>query len=215
MREIILDTETTGFKPSEGHRIVEIGCIELINGKLTGKEYHQYINPERDMPQGAFDVHGLSEEFLSNFPVFDAIVDDFLAFITDAPLVIHNAPFDMSFLNAEVNLARQIKLQNKAIDTLEIARRRFPGKKNSLDALCKRFNVDNSAREKHGALLDCELLAQVYLQLNAEEKKGFGVETQAADKILHFIPQKRERRHFTVNPDELQLHEEMRRKLKS
>jgi DNA polymerase III subunit epsilon len=213
MREIILDTETTGFKPSEGHRIVEIGCIEIINGQLTGNEYHQYINPERDMPAGAYGVHGLSEEFLSKFPVFDSVVDEFLTFVDHDPLVIHNATFDMTFLNAEIMMARNIKLKNRAIDTLEIARRKFPGKKNSLDALCKRFSVDNSGREKHGALLDCELLAQVYFQLRIEDKKGFGIDKKA--NILQFATQNRERRKFTATSEELALHEEMRRKLKS
>lgn len=166
MREIVLDTETTGFDPDSGDRIVEIGAIELLNHLPTGKVYHQYINPERAMPADAFAVHGLGDEFLADKPVFARIAADFIAFIGSARLVIHNASFDMKFLNAELKWADRPHLpMDQAIDTLEIARRRFPGAQNSLDALCRRFAVDNSAREKHGALLDSELLAEVYLEL--------------------------------------------------
>ena len=166
MREIVLDTETTGFDPEQGDRIVEIGAVELFNHLPTGRTYHQYINPERDMPQGAFEVHGLSAEFLSDKPVFAAIGRDFAEFVGDAKLVIHNAAFDMKFLNFEL---KRIGLRElpwaQAIDTLAIARQRFPGSPASLDALCRRFGVDNSRREKHGALLDSEILAEVYLEL--------------------------------------------------
>ncbi len=166
MREIVLDTETTGFDPEAGDRIVEIGCVELENHLPTGRTYHQYINPRRDMPEDAFAVHGLSTQFLSDKPVFETIAQAFLDFIGDAKLVIHNASFDMKFLNAELAWANLQKLPfSQAIDTLEIARSRFPGAQNSLDALCRRFGVDNSGREKHGALLDSELLAEVYLEL--------------------------------------------------
>jgi DNA polymerase-3 subunit epsilon len=166
MREIVLDTETTGFEPSEGHRIVEIGAVELFNHLPTGRTYHQYINPQRDMPKEAFEVHGLGDEFLRDKPVFKAIGQAFLDFIGDARLVIHNASFDMKFLNAELEWAGLPRLpQDRAIDTLMIARSRFPGSPASLDALCRRFGVDNSAREKHGALLDSEILAEVYLEL--------------------------------------------------
>ncbi len=166
MREIVLDTETTGFDPFTGDRLVEIGCVELINHMPSGQTYHQYVNPERDMPDDAFQVHGLSIEFLSDKPVFKAIAQDFIDFIGDAKLVIHNAAFDMKFLNAELDWAgfKQLPM-DQAIDTLDIARRKYPGAQNSLDALCRRFNVDNSVREKHGALLDSELLADVYLEL--------------------------------------------------
>lgn len=166
MREIVLDTETTGLDPTTGDRIVEIGAVELENHMPTGRNYHVYINPERDMPQEAFAVHGLSAEFLSDKPVFAAIADDFAAFIGNARLVIHNASFDMKFINAELGWMRRAALPAaRALDTLDLARRRFPGAQNSLDALCRRFGIDNSAREKHGALLDSELLAEVYLEL--------------------------------------------------
>lgn len=166
MREIVLDTETTGFEPSEGHRIVEIGAVELINLMPTGRTYHQYINPMRPMPAEAFAVHGLGDDFLRDKPVFAQIAQDFLEFVGDAKLVIHNASFDMKFLNAELGwVSAPLLPMDRAVDTLLIARRRFPGSPASLDALCRRFGVDNSAREKHGALLDSEILAEVYLHL--------------------------------------------------
>jgi DNA polymerase III subunit epsilon len=174
MREIVLDTETTGFEPSEGHRIVEIGAVELFNHLPTGKTYHQYINPERMMPKEAFDVHGLGDDFLRDKPVFRAIGQAFLDFVGDAKLVIHNAAFDMKFLNAELKAAGFALLpNNQAIDTLMIARSKFPGSPASLDALCRRFGVDNSAREKHGALLDSEILAEVYLELVGGRQPDF------------------------------------------
>lgn len=166
MREIVLDTETTGFEPSEGHRIVEIGAVELFNHMPTGQTYHKYINPERSMPREAFEVHGLGDDFLRDKPVFRAIAQSFLDFVGDAKLIIHNAAFDMKFLNAEL---KQVNLPtlgwDRAIDTLAMARAKFPGSPASLDALCRRFGVDNSRREKHGALLDSEILADVYLEL--------------------------------------------------
>lgn len=166
MREIVLDTETTGFEPSEGHRLVEIGCVELLNHMPTGNTYHQYINPERDMPADAFAVHGLGDDFLRPQPKFAQIADDFLRFIGDATLVIHNAAFDMRFLNAELGWANKALLTaNKVVDTLAIARRKFPGSPASLDALCRRFAIDNSSRTLHGALLDSQILAEVYLEL--------------------------------------------------
>ena len=166
MREIVLDTETTGFEPTEGHRIVEIGAVELFNHLPTGRTYHQYINPERSMPKEAFEVHGLGDDFLRDKPVFRAVGQAFLDFIGDAKLVIHNAAFDMKFLNAELEWAGLPGLPfARAVDTLMIARQKFPGAPASLDALCRRFGVDNSAREKHGALLDSEILAEVYLEL--------------------------------------------------
>lgn len=165
-RELVLDTETTGLDPETGDRVVEIGAVEIINHMPTGKTYHQYINPERDMPQGAFEVHGLSIEFLSDKPVFKNIAQAFLDFIGNDKLIIHNASFDMKFLNAELKWCGHPPLpMDQAVDTLEIARRKFPGAQNSLDALCRRFGVDNSGREKHGALLDSEILAEVYLEL--------------------------------------------------
>ncbi|MDO9525064.1 MAG: DNA polymerase III subunit epsilon [Gemmobacter sp.] len=166
MREIVLDTETTGFEPSEGDRIVEIGAVELFNHMPTGRTYHQYINPQRAMPIEAFAVHGLGDDFLRDKPLFAAIGQAFLDFIGDARLVIHNAAFDMKFLNAELGWAKLPTLpNNRALDTLLIARQKFPGSPASLDALCRRFGVDNSSRQKHGALLDSEILAEVYLEL--------------------------------------------------
>jgi DNA polymerase-3 subunit epsilon len=166
MREIVLDTETTGFEPSEGHRIVEIGAVELMNHLPTGRTYHQYISPERPMPKEAFEVHGLGDDFLRDKPVFARIGRAFLDFIGDAQLVIHNAAFDMKFLNFELDRAGFPVLPHaRATDTLMIARSKFPGSPASLDALCRRFGVDNSRREKHGALLDSEILAEVYLEL--------------------------------------------------
>jgi len=166
MREVVLDTETTGLDPDTGDRIVEIGAVELVNHMPTGRTFHAYINPQRDVPQDAVDVHGLSAAFLADKPVFARVAADFAAFVGDARLVIHNAGFDMKFLNAELGWAGHASLPwARAVDTLELARRRFPGAQNSLDALCRRFGVDNSGREKHGALLDSELLAEVYLEL--------------------------------------------------
>jgi len=176
MREIILDTETTGLDPEQGDRIVEIGAVELFNHMPTGKTYHQYINPKRDMPEEAFRVHGLSSEFLSDKPVFENIAQDFMNFIGDAKLVIHNASFDMKFINAELRWAQFPVLEmSRAIDSLAIARKKFPGSPASLDALCRRFGVDNSNRELHGALLDSEILAEVYLELIGGRQPDFGL----------------------------------------
>lgn len=177
MREIVLDTETTGFEPADGDRIVEIGAVELFNHVPTGRTYHQYINPERMMPASAFEVHGLGDDFLRDKPRFAAIAQAFLDFIgEDARLVIHNAAFDMKFLNAELGWARLPLLpMERALDTLLIARRKFPGSPASLDALCRRFGVDNSNREKHGALLDSEILAEVYLELIGGRQPDFGL----------------------------------------
>jgi DNA polymerase-3 subunit epsilon len=167
MRQIVLDTETTGLETSQGHRIIEIGCVELFNRRLTGRHYHQYINPEREVDAGAQAVHGISNAMLADKPVFARIADDFLSFIGDAELVIHNAAFDIGFIDYELNLLRpgfgSIKACCHVVDTLLMARAKHPGQKNNLDALCKRYGVDNSQRELHGALLDAEILADVYL----------------------------------------------------
>ena len=167
MREIVLDTETTGFDPQQGHRVVEIGCIELMNHIPTGKTFHKYINPERDMPAEAFAVHGLSEDFLRGQPLFADVVEELMEFLgDDAPLIAHNAEFDMRFVNFELAKCGLAKLpMNRAIDTVGMARTKFPGAPASLDALCKRFNIDNGSRTLHGALLDAQLLAEVYLEL--------------------------------------------------
>ncbi|GLK66194.1 DNA polymerase III subunit epsilon [Paracoccus kondratievae] len=178
MREIVLDTETTGFDPDTGDRIVEIGAVELMNHLPTGQTFHVYINPERPMPQEAFEVHGLGDDFLRDKPKFAEIAADFVKFIgDDAKLVIHNASFDMKFLNAELKLCGYPTMPySRAIDTLEIARSQFPGAQNSLDALCRRFRIDNSNRTLHGALLDSELLAEVYLALRGGRQPGLVLE---------------------------------------
>jgi len=179
MREIVFDTETTGFDPATGDRVVEIGCVEMVNQVLTGKVFHQYINPERDMPQSAYEVHGLSSEFLRDKPVFSAIVGDFMAFVgDDSRLVAHNADFNMKFINAELaRLSHPPYAANRVIDTLALARRKHPMGPNSLDALCSRYGVDNSRREKHGALLDAELLADVYIELLGGKQRGLDFHT--------------------------------------
>lgn len=176
MREIVLDTETTGLDPATGDRIVEIGAVELVGHMPTGRTFHQYVNPERTMPQEAFDVHGLGDEFLSDKPKFAEIAHAFMAFIGDARLVIHNASFDMKFLNAELGRAGFSPLpEDRAVDTLVMARQRFPGSPGSLDALCRRFGIDNSSRTLHGALLDSEILAEVYLELVGGRQPDFGL----------------------------------------
>jgi DNA polymerase-3 subunit epsilon len=178
MREIVLDTETTGFDPEQGDRIVEIGGVELWNHVPTGETYHVYINPERGMPQEAFEVHGLGDDFLRDKPKFRDIAQGFLDFVKDAKLVIHNASFDMKFLNAELGWLNLPKLPwDQAIDTLAIARQKFPGSPASLDALCRRFGIDNSSRTLHGALLDSEILAEVYLELIGGRQPDFALAT--------------------------------------
>src|SRR5690606_7203429 len=176
MREIVLDTETTGLDPYQGHRIVEIGCVELINRIPSGQTYHVYINPERDMPAEAEAVHGLTQQFLSDKPLFAEVVEEFVAFLGDAKLVIHNAGFDLAFLNAEFERCKKTILgRDRAVDTLTLARRRHPGGPNKLDDLCVRYGIDNSRRTKHGALLDAELLAEVYAELAGGRQARLGL----------------------------------------
>jgi len=171
MREIIFDTETTGLDPYQGDRLVEIGCVELVNGFPSGRTFHAYINPERDMPDQAFQVHGLSTEFLKDKPLFADICEELIAFIGDAPLVAHNAMFDLGFINAELERCKKALLQrDRLVDTLMLARRRYPAGPNSLDHLCQRFSIDASRRTKHGALLDAELLAEVYVELTGKRQ---------------------------------------------
>lgn len=182
MREIILDTETTGFEHRSGDRLVEIGCIELYNHIPTGQTFHVHINPERDMPQAAFEVHGLSTEFLREKPLFSAVAEGFLGFIADSPLIIHNASFDMGFINFELmRIGRDPIPFDRVIDTLSLARRRFPAGPNSLDALCNRFGIDNSMRTRHGALLDAELLADVYVELIGGRQASLGLVSKATN----------------------------------
>jgi DNA polymerase-3 subunit epsilon len=176
MREIVLDTETTGLDPYQGHRLVEIGCIELINRIPSGQFFHRYLNPERDIPAEAFSVHGLSEEFLKDKPPFGEVAEEFLSFLGEARLVIHNAAFDIGFLNAELERAGRPALsRDRLVDTLLLARRKFPGSSNRLDDLCTRYSIDNSRRTKHGALLDAELLAEVYLELVEARQAQLGL----------------------------------------
>lgn len=179
MREIVFDTETTGFDPDTGDRLVEIGCIEMVGLVPTGEVFHAYYNPERDMPKAAEEVHGLSEAFLSNKPLFADSVYELLAFLGDAPLVAHNATFDFRFLNAELKRAGRDPVgEDRMVDTLAISRTQFPGAKHSLDALCTRFGIDRSHRTKHGALLDAELLAQLYIELRGGKQIGLGLAAQ-------------------------------------
>lgn len=215
MREIVLDTETTGMDPDKGDKLVEIGCIELENHIPTGRTYHQYINPERDVPAEVVAVHGLTNEILKDEPTFGEIVGDFLDFIgTDAKLVIHNAAFDMKFLNAELKTFGFPSLDNKrVIDTLLIARKKFPGSPANLDALCRRFQVDNTGRTLHGALLDSELLAEVYMELLGGRQRGLGIEVQrkktADDAVVNIERTHREARIFDVSAEEQSAHSDM------
>jgi DNA polymerase-3 subunit epsilon len=222
MREIILDTESTGLDPAQGHKVVEIGCIELWNQVPTGKVYQQYINPKRDMPEAAFKVHGLSSEFLSPYPIFEEIAEDFLNFIQEDTLVIHNAEFDLKFLNAELkNCGKPVLEKNIIIDTLFLARKKFPGAPASLDALCRRFQIDNSHRDKHGALLDSEILAEVYLELLGGRQKALSFIKNASDEAivsdLFSLYEKKspiEPREFKVSPEEKEAHDEFIKTLK-
>lgn len=215
MREIVLDTETTGLDPMNGDRIVDIGCVELINHVPTGKIYQQYINPERSISQEVVDVHGLTEEFLSDKPVFKEIVDDFLDFIgDDSVLVIHNAAFDLKFLNAELGWAERPSLSNhEVVDTLLMARKKFPGARVNLNELCKRFNIDNSSRTVHGALLDSQLLADVYLELLGGKEPDFlGKKKEVTDNSLN-LKEKKDKifhpaRSFPISEEEKQAHQE-------
>lgn len=179
MREIVLDTETTGLDPAAGHRLVEIACIELINGVPSGAVFHRYVNPERDIPAEAYAVHKLSLDFLSSKPLFADIADEFLTFMEDSPLIAHNAEFDCKFVNAELDRCGRPKVSCKIIDTVMLARQKFPGAPASLDALCKRFAIDNSARTVHGARLDAELLAVVYMELLGGRQHGLGLAAAA------------------------------------
>lgn len=207
MREIVLDTETTGFDPSQGHRIVEIGCVELLNHVPTGRTYQAYVNPERTMPTEAFEVHGLSDDFLSDKPVFAEIADSFMAFLADSQLVIHNASFDMGFINAELkNLQKPPIDAPRAIDTVLMARRKFPGSPASLDALCKRFQIDISDRALHGALKDARLLADVYVELLGGRQPGLKLLSKEGQKAISRFQRQRPPRLLKPSPDEENAH---------
>ena len=210
MLEIILDTETTGLSTAEKHRIVEIGCIELNNQIPTNKIFHEYLNPQRKVSEDAYKIHGYSNEFLSNKKIFSEIAKNFLNFIKNKKIIIHNAPFDLAFLNYELRLIKQKEIDKKnVIDTLEIARSKFPGAQNSLDALCKRFNIDNSKREKHNALIDCNLLKEVYINLLDQKEPKLNLESSEIispkfnDSIhKNNIP----RKIIKISDEEIQLH---------
>ena len=220
MRRIALDTETTGLNPLNGHRIVEIGCVELDDNIPTGEEWHIYLNPERDVPEAAEAVHGLSSKFLSDKPLFKEISDELLSFLGDAELVIHNAKFDIGFLNNELKLVNKpiINIEN-TIDTVILARKTIPGAAASLDALCKRFNIDLSRREKHGALLDAQLLAEVYLELTGGRQSSFRLAASEKNKETHFseninIEIKKNTLEAKISDKEIKMHEELINKLK-
>lgn len=191
MRQVVLDTETTGISPTSGHRVIEVGCVEIINRRLTNRHYHTYLNPQREVDEGAFKVHGISTEFLQDKPLFKDIVHDLLAFVEGAEVIIHNAPFDTGFLNSEL---KKIKWKNvfedhcRVFDTLAFARAKHPGQRNTLDALCKRYDIDNSNRNLHGALLDAEILASVYLAMTGGQTELFaeeGLEKSQAIRTSH------------------------------
>ena len=217
MREVVLDTETTGLDPLAGHRVVEVGCIELVNMVATGRSLQLYLNPEMPMPAGAQEVHGLTDEFLADKPLFADKVDELLEFLGDAQLVIHNAQFDLGFLNAELERAGRPKLINDYVDTVSMARRKFPGQRASLDALCERFSIDNTKRAKHGALLDSELLAEVYLELSGGRQRDLGLAPEmAATGLAGLMATKRPvrpARPHAASPVELAAHAEFLKKI--
>lgn len=217
MREIVLDTETTGMDPSTGDRLVEIGCVEQINGLPSGKTYHVYINPERDIPAEATAVHGITNDFVKDKPTFGEIVGEFMDFIGNDMLVIHNAPFDVKFLNAELKMFGFPSLdRRRVLDTLTMARAKFPGSPASLDALCRRFGIDNSSRTFHGALLDAQLLGEVYLELNGGRQGGFDIVNEQASLSSSINVERpyREPRVFAPSADETAAHDALLGKLK-
>ncbi len=214
MREICFDTETTGLDPKDGDRIIEIGCVEIIDRKITGNTFREIINPERKNSAESINITGLTDEILKDKPFFREIADKFLEFIGDSQLIAHNANFDINFINYELSLIDKEPLKNNVIDSLNLAKIRFPGKKNNLDVLCERFNIDNSARDKHGALLDAELLAEVYLHLTQEEQSQFfkeNVETQQVIEMSDFLKLVknntiREKREFKISIEDEEAH---------
>ncbi len=218
LRQIVLDTETTGLDPGEGHRIIEIGCVELVNRRHTRRTFHVYLQPDREIDEGAIEVHGITNEFLKDKPRFADIVDDFLAFVEGAELVIHNAPFDVGFLNHELAMLGdrgRIEDHCRILDTLALARKLHPGQRNSLDALCKRYDVDNSGRELHGALLDAEILADVYLAMTGgqatlllgEEATESAGAQQSGDEVVDRVDDKPPLRVIRASTSEAEAHE--------
>lgn len=221
MRQIILDTETTGLEPEQGHRIIEIGCVEMVNRRLSGRTYHQYINPKREIDAGAIEVHGITNEFLADKPVFELIAAEFMAFIRGAELIIHNAPFDLGFINKELTLFAneygRVESYCEVIDTLVMARQMHPGRRNSLDALCGRYFVDNTQRDLHGALLDAEILADVYVAMTSGQTDlalgGQGEmanqSSPEAEERLQLSPQRSPLPVTVASAEEVQAHEAM------
>ena len=214
-RQVVLDTETTGINPKEGHRIIEIGCVEMVNRRFTQNRFHVYLNPEREIDAGAIEVHGITNEFLRDKPKFKDVVDDFMAFIRDAELIIHNAPFDVGFINHELSLlaaeTRTVENTSSVFDTLAFARKKHPGARNSLDALCKRYGIDNSHRELHGALLDAEILADVYLLMTGGQASLLDdpdALNEGEEQIIVRLPADRPSlRVITCSDEELAEHE--------
>ena len=212
MREIVLDTETTGLKFTDNHRVIEVAAIEIIDYLPTGNVFHKYINPQRDVPESSVDIHGITEKFLENKPLFKEIADEFLEFVGVDNIVAHNAPFDIGFLNFELQKCGKSKLPNKAIDTVVLARERFPGQSVSLDALCKRLSIDNTLREKHSATLDAELLARVYIELNDAREPSLNLAIDVEDHLIDTdfdisLLQKRDLKR-TITTEEERLHSE-------
>ncbi|MCX7092583.1 MAG: DNA polymerase III subunit epsilon [Methylobacter sp.] len=217
-RLVVLDTETTGLNPQEGHRIIEIGCVELVNRRLTGKRFHEYINPERVIDAGAIEVHGITNEFLEGKPTFSGIVEDFIAFIQGAELIIHNAPFDVGFINSEFsrlgNQTGTVADYSKVFDTLTYARKKHPGQRNSLDALCKRYSIDNSHRDLHGALLDAEILADVFLLMTGgqssllDEAQGREEERVVSQEVKFLSTDRPALTVIRCTEDELNAHQQ-------
>jgi len=220
MRQIVLDTETTGLETSQDHRIIEIGCVELVGRKLTGRHYHQYINPQRKVDEGAMEVHGITDQFLEDKPLFDQVAKEFLEFVDGADLIIHNAPFDVGFINHEIaklsGKYQVVETSCRIIDTLALARQKHPGQKNNLDALCKRYGVDNSARDLHGALLDAEILADVYLlmtggQVNlniSDQSTSDSGEVNTASSIRRLSEDRTPLKIVKPSEEELSLHQQ-------
>ena len=225
MRQIVLDTETTGLDPKLGHRVIEIGGVELIDRRLTGRHFHEYINPEREVEKEALEIHGITNEFLADKPTFKEVAEHLITFIAEAELIIHNAPFDVNFLEHEFKLARaeikRVRQICKVFDTLVLARKMHPGQRNSLDALCKRYHIDNSHRELHGALLDAEILAQIYLAMTGGQANLFAdalVQEKQAESVLQTTELKQRRNNLIIlkpTAEELAAHQEIIKILKN
>ena len=217
MRQVVLDTETTGLDPKHGHRVIEVGCVEIENRKLTGRHFHRYLNPQRDIDEAALEVHGLTRAFLSNKPLFKQIEEEFIEFVKGAELIIHNAPFDVGFLDNELKLCKSSHAGMASfcgvLDTLLLARKKHPGQRNSLDALCKRYDIDNTQRQLHGALLDAEILADVYLTMTSGQsslllKEDADEVTETQHRIREFNPQRQKLAVLRASAEEVNTHKQ-------